>query len=184
MKRYLFILLSVAVMLLNTKSSYSQPWEVGGNSSTGGGYIGTTDSVDFPIRTNGFEKMIVKVNGDIGIGISSPTARLHTKTTATPTANYTGNLLENLATSSTSSITKTGLNIQSTGNWTGDDAVNIGLHVNVSGATGTGGKNYSALFSGGFVGVGTISPTFRLSVIDTTSLFFDARFSRTTNTAG
>ncbi len=62
--------------------------------------------------------------------------------------------LNNLATSSTASITKTGLNIQSTGAWTGVSAQNIGLKVNVSDGT----INYAALFMGGNVGIGTISP--------------------------
>ncbi|MFH1838498.1 MAG: hypothetical protein ABH808_03330, partial [Candidatus Kuenenbacteria bacterium] len=68
--------------------------------------------------------------------------------------------LTNIATSSTASIAKTGLDIQSTGTWTGTSAVNTGLNVNVSGGT----TNYAAIFQGGNVGIGTTSPGAKLDV--------------------
>ncbi len=76
------------------------------------------------------------------------------------TSSHFGHILSNSVTSSTASIAKTGLFIQSTGAWSGTNAVNTGLSVNVSGGT----TNYSALFSGGNVGIGTATPFALLDV--------------------
>jgi endosialidase-like protein/surface protein with Ig-like domain len=70
--------------------------------------------------------------------------------------------IANAATSTTGSIIKTGLQISSTGSWTGTGSKNIGLYV--SGVNG-GTNNYDAIFNGGGnVGVGTTSPLTKLSV--------------------
>ena len=66
------------------------------------------------------------------------------------TANDTTMSLINTSTS-TSTLTKRGLLISSTGSWTG---TNIGLSVAVSGGT----SNYAAIFTGGRVGVGDDTP--------------------------
>lgn len=78
----------------------------------------------------------------------------------TRTTSFNAIELNNLATSSTASIIKTGLNIQSTGAWSGASAQNIGLNVNVDGGT----TNYAALFNGGNVGIGTTNPLSGLHV--------------------
>lgn len=61
-------------------------------------------------------------------------------------------------TSTTPSIIKTGVSIQSNGSWAG---VNRGLFVSVSG----GGSNYAAIFNGGNVGVNTNDPSVALDVL-------------------
>lgn len=73
--------------------------------------------------------------------------------------------------------TKTGLSLSSTGNWNGTDNVNRGLYVNVSGGT----VNYSAIFSGGNVGIGTNTPStlLHLSAADYPELSIES----TTNTS-
>jgi hypothetical protein len=103
------------------------------------------------------------VNGNVGIGTISPTSKLHTVASGVKTVDYTGNLFSNLATNTTiSSITKVGVEIISTGDWTYKDNTNIGLYV--SSVTG-GDNNYDAIFNGGGnVGIGTISPTAKLHV--------------------
>ncbi len=95
----------------------------------------------------------------VGIGTTSPSANtlLHTYASGAKTAAYSGNYLQNIATSSTSSINKSGLEISSTGTWNGTSAKNIGLYI--SSVTG-GTYNYDAIFNGGGnVGIGTLSPT-------------------------
>jgi len=57
--------------------------------------------------------------GSVGIGTASPTAVLHTLASGAKTAAYTGNLFTNIASSSTASINKIGVEIQSTGTWNG-----------------------------------------------------------------
>jgi hypothetical protein len=68
--------------------------------------------------------------------------------------------LSNTATSTTGSIDKIGLNIQSAGAWIGASAINTGLNVAVSGGT----TNYAALFNGGNVGIGETAPAYKLEV--------------------
>lgn len=93
-------------------------------------------------------------DGAVGIGVTYPTSNFHTVASGAKTAAYTGNLFNTAATSSTNSINKIGVDIQSTGTWNGTSAINTGLNVNVSGGT----TNYSAIFQGGNVGVGLTLP--------------------------
>ena len=102
--------------------------------------------------------------GAIGVSGSGDANLFSVKVNATSskTSNFDAALITNTATSSTGSLIKTGLNIQSTGNWTGSTAKNIGLYV--SGVSG-GTNNYDAIFNGGGnVGVGTANPYSRLQV--------------------
>lgn len=105
--------------------------------------------------------------GNVGIGTTNPTSILHTVASGAKTANFVGNYLTNTATSSTASVTKTGLSIESTGTWNGTSAVNRGLYVNVTGGT----NNYAAIFNAGSVGIGTTAPAYRLEVINSTTAY-------------
>ena len=82
-------------------------WETKGNTGTtpANNFIGTTDSVDWVIRTDSTEQIRVMANGNVGIGTTSPTAKFHVSNTNpsntiaslsnfTPvlSANYVGNL--------------------------------------------------------------------------------------------
>jgi len=98
--------------------------------------------------------------GYVGIGTSIPTSLLQTNDTTAQTTTYTGVLHNVTATSSTSSINKVGMDIESTGSWSGTSAVNTGLVVNATGGT----TNYAATFNGGNVGIGTSSPGYSLDV--------------------
>jgi len=73
--------------------------------------------------------------GNVGIGVSAPTSKLHTVASGAKTTDYTGNLFTNIATSSTASVTKVGLDIQSTGTWDGASAVNIAVKTTATGGT-------------------------------------------------
>lgn len=54
-------------------------WSLTGNAGTTAGtdFIGTTDPVDWVIKTNNVERVRVDVNGNVGIGIAAPTYKLH-----------------------------------------------------------------------------------------------------------
>ncbi len=109
--------------------------------------------------------------GNVGIGTTSPTGRLHSyiSNAAVTTSQYAG-YFENLATNTTTDgINKYGLYINSTGSFTGSTGTatnNYGLYV----AAPTGAdNNYAAIFAGGNVGIGTSSPTRSLHLAQTTA---------------
>ena len=54
--------------------------------------------------------------------------------------------------------------VTSTDTWNGSGSVNRGLNVSVSGGT----TNYAAIFDGGNVGIGTMTPSFNLHLQDDT----------------
>lgn len=90
----------------------------------------------------------------LGAGVS-PTSTLHAITSGVKTTATTSSTFANTATSTTASIAKTGLDVQSTGSWTGTGATNIGLNVDATGGT----TNYAALLNGGNVGIGVSTPS-------------------------
>jgi hypothetical protein len=113
--------------------------------------------------TNSAEKMRIDINGNVGIGTTTPTSLLNTVDTAAKTTAYTGVLHTVTNTSGTNSINKIGMDIESTGTWNGTSAINTGLVVNATGGT----TNYAATFNGGNVGIGTTSPNALLDVNST-----------------
>ncbi|MCH8330421.1 MAG: tail fiber domain-containing protein [Bacteroidetes bacterium] len=157
------ILMLIITDYVNAQQQGNQPfWRLTGNSISTGDFIGTTNSEEFRFRTSNMQRMVIDASGNVGIGIASPTAKLHTVATGMKTIDYTGNLMINSASSSTSSITKAGLEILSTGTWNGTGSRNIGLYI--SSVTG-GSINFDAIFNGGGnVGIGTTDPTERLDI--------------------
>jgi hypothetical protein len=85
---------------------------------------------------------------------------MQTSDTSAKTVGTTGVLHTVNNTSATSSINKVGMDIESTGAWTGAGAVNTGLIVNATGGT----TNYAAILNGGSVGIGSSSPQVTLDV--------------------
>ena len=117
--------------------------------------------------------------GNVGIGSTSPTSLLYTFENGAKTTSYTGisHIVNN--TSTTGGIAKIGMDIQSTGSWTGTSSVNIGLNVNAIGGT----TNYAALFQSGNVGIGTTVPGALLEVGTSTTTSSVAKFVSGNNAA-
>ncbi len=67
-----------AIYALNSASSFLY-WNLTGNTGTNAAsnFIGTTDNVDFVLKTNSAERMRITSGGKIGIGTNAPTASVH-----------------------------------------------------------------------------------------------------------
>lgn len=52
-------------------------WKVGGNTVSGASIFGTNSNHDVVFRTNNTERMRILANGNVGIGTSTPTMKLH-----------------------------------------------------------------------------------------------------------
>ncbi len=80
MKNFLKNLILTAFGLLAATQVMAQPWVVTGNNIGTNSWLGGTSANTNPlvIKTNGIERMrILGTNGNVGIGISAPTQRLH-----------------------------------------------------------------------------------------------------------
>ncbi|MFN5866343.1 MAG: beta strand repeat-containing protein, partial [Candidatus Kapaibacterium sp.] len=89
-------------------SASATSWGLTGNGSTNAStnYIGTTDPVDFVVRTNGTERMRVTSVGNVGIGDASPAALFTVGNGDLFQVNSSGNVLIGDVTSgSTKSLT-------------------------------------------------------------------------------
>jgi len=127
------------------------------------------------------ERMRISGAGLVGIGNSNPVNQLDVGISSDATAKtaaFSTLKLSNTATSTTNSIIKSGINISSTGAWTGTTSSNIGLYI--SSVTG-GTNNYDAIFNGGGnVGIGTTSPDTLLTVGSATPAGNVAHFENST----
>lgn len=80
-------------------SSWAAPgsafrWNITGNSSTSpsSDYLGTSDAVDFVIRTNATERMRIESGGSVGIGTSGPVNLLDVAGAAVIGTSYSGSI--------------------------------------------------------------------------------------------
>lgn len=66
------------IRFLNTVGS-SNDWAITGNSGTTAGtnFIGTTDAVDWVVKTNNTERARFKSTGNVGIGTTTPSNKVH-----------------------------------------------------------------------------------------------------------
>jgi hypothetical protein len=73
MKLKILLLFCVTIISISKHNIFAQAWTINGNAATNpsANFIGTTDNIDFVIRTKNAERLRVNSNGTIGINFSS-----------------------------------------------------------------------------------------------------------------
>jgi hypothetical protein len=78
---------AINALTASTVSPLGNAFVQGGNSFSTTALLGTNDNRDLQIETSGSVRMIVSSSGEVGIGITAPTAKLHINNT-TPSASF------------------------------------------------------------------------------------------------
>lgn len=78
-------ILSITLIIIISAVNAQAQWSLSGNVLTGNEKLGSTNSADVKIVSNNNTRMTVKSNGKVGIGITSPSARLEVKYNSTTT---------------------------------------------------------------------------------------------------
>ena len=133
----------------------------GGNSFGTNALLGTNDNQPLAFETNGSTRMFISSSGNVGIGTTSPTYKLH----------VSGNSFID-ATAASATLTLGRFSGESTIKANTDDG---GWMIIDSNGTATSINHYTSnpiylATGGGNVGIGTSSPTSRLHVAGTTRL--------------
>jgi hypothetical protein len=129
-------------------------------------YVGTNSSIyNLVFGIDSIEKARIDTNGNLGIGITSPTVRLHVSgssiiTNPNPGANSAVLLVQDEGTATT---VKDGTTLR---------VVNNGSAANFSVFEASSGVSDFVILNNGNVGIGTISPKNKLSVIGSDSTLY------------
>ncbi len=180
MKKILYLLLLLSssfsvnaqtFSLFNKKINVGDSaWSLLGNGNTNAGtnFLGTTDNVGLSFRTNNIVRQTITNNGNVGIGTTTPTTKLHIVSTSTSLITAEGN--------NTNAIIEINNTSASATNYTGVRMNKNGVEQWLIGTSGVNANGdfsirrpalvpFTILQSNGNVGIGTVAPTSTLHVI-------------------
>ncbi|MEO8150907.1 MAG: tail fiber domain-containing protein [Bacteroidia bacterium] len=160
-------------------------WKLTGNAGTNPGtnFIGTTDYVNFKIRTNNKMRMTVTAGGNVGIGTAAPASKLDVTGTITALDSYFGKNYPVSAGTSGASYSSVGYGLTFTdttakyryrinGDYSSMLSFRAGGFDFNTAPVGTAGTvifytTAMAILQNGNVGIGTLTPANKLSVAGT-----------------
>lgn len=154
-------------------------WGLRGNTATTAlNFLGTTDAISLRFRTNNTERMIVDSVGQVGIGLSAPTALLHIRgnNPLTLIGVQAGAATDSVLTITNGVVKKLPMGAGSAGLWsvTGNASTTaanfLGTTSNVSLRFRSNNTQRMIIDSTGNVGIGTSTPSATLDVAGTVKL--------------
>jgi hypothetical protein len=141
-------------------------WAIGGNSVTSIQNLGTTTNYSLPFITNNIERMRILTNGNIGIGVTNPTAMLEIAGQIKINGGIpgAGKVLTSDATGLASWVTPTVATASETLALSGS-LVGTPNYVAKYTPTGTGINNSQIYDNGTNIGIGTITPGAKFDIV-------------------
>ncbi|MEO8147878.1 MAG: hypothetical protein ABI723_09590 [Bacteroidia bacterium] len=162
-KQVLKTLIAGGMLVMMNTSADAQSWSLSGNAGTANAnFIGTTDSKDFRIRTNGTTRITVKSIGKTGFGTSSPVAKLHVFSSTLVPVSLSADGLFVIGDKAGYNIAFDAQDVQARNN-----SAAATLYQNFYGGDVQLGSSTSPFiykYSNGNAGIGTLSPACRLQI--------------------
>ena len=111
-----FLSVPYALYAATSGNSAASGWGLTGNATTAANFIGTTNADDLRFNTEGSQKMVLKANGNVGVGTNIPDFKMSIENAANSTAGIDdGSTLLQLHNKSVANFATTNLRVK-TGN--------------------------------------------------------------------